>query len=187
MNITPRLHHAIQFATRAHDGHYRKDGDIPYISHPFAVASIVSEYTDDEDIIIGALFHDILEDIDKEGFSSRVIMNEFGTHVLDIIDGCTEKVAKSESWKKRKDSYIAHIAHAPTESLYIIAADKMHNALSTVEDHKKIGEAIWNRFGGTKEQTQWFYRAVYESLRENRCNEAILSKLDQVIIKLEEL
>jgi (p)ppGpp synthase/HD superfamily hydrolase len=51
-------------ACRLHLNQVRKaDEGLPYISHPFSVAWILSSYTDDEDTIKAGLLHDILEDV----------------------------------------------------------------------------------------------------------------------------
>ena len=58
---TKRLYSAFQYADSAHSGQLRKDGS-PYITHPLAVAEIVSELELDTDSIIAALLHDCIED-----------------------------------------------------------------------------------------------------------------------------
>ena len=41
---------AIDFATKVHEGQYRKGTDRPYIVHPMEVGKIVSTMTQDEEI-----------------------------------------------------------------------------------------------------------------------------------------
>ena len=43
---------AIDFATKVHEGQYRKGTDRPYIVHPMEVGKIVSTMTQDEEIIM---------------------------------------------------------------------------------------------------------------------------------------
>ena len=47
---------AIDFATKVHEGQYRKGTDRPYIVHPMEVGKIVSTMTQDEEIISAFLF-----------------------------------------------------------------------------------------------------------------------------------
>jgi len=56
------LNKAIQEAAVAHGDQKRTDTDIPYITHPFMVAMILSEagYTKDE--VVAGVLHDTLED-----------------------------------------------------------------------------------------------------------------------------
>ena len=56
---------AYEFAEFHHRGQRRASGE-PYITHPVAVATILARYGVDEDTIIGALCHDVVEDCDDE-------------------------------------------------------------------------------------------------------------------------
>ena len=46
------INKAIEFATRAHAGQFRKGTRRPYIVHPIEVGDIVSTMTQDEEIMI---------------------------------------------------------------------------------------------------------------------------------------
>ncbi len=50
------INKAIEFATRAHAGQFRKGTRRPYIVHPIEVGDIVSTMTQDEEIISAAVF-----------------------------------------------------------------------------------------------------------------------------------
>ena len=53
MKLTAKIQKAIDLASMLHIGQVRKgNDDLPYISHPFSVAWILSEYTDDEDVVV---------------------------------------------------------------------------------------------------------------------------------------
>jgi (p)ppGpp synthase/HD superfamily hydrolase len=64
--LTTRFEHALQYAIIVHTGQVRKGTQIPYISHLFAVTSIVLEHGATEDEAIGALLHDAGEDAGGE-------------------------------------------------------------------------------------------------------------------------
>lgn len=51
------INKAIEFATRAHAGQFRKGTRRPYIVHPIEVGDIVSTMTQDEEIISAAVLH----------------------------------------------------------------------------------------------------------------------------------
>ena len=53
---------AIEFATRAHRGQFRKGTRRPYIVHPIEVGDIVCSMTTDEEVISAAYLHDTIED-----------------------------------------------------------------------------------------------------------------------------
>ena len=79
--LTERYSKALEFAKEAHKGIVRKTSDTPYITHPIEVAEIVAQMSSDEDVIIAALLHDVvedtaytLEDISKIWHESMVIL-----------------------------------------------------------------------------------------------------------------
>lgn len=63
--MTPRLQLAIDFMKAAHRsiGQKRRDGVRDYEVHPLEVMERVSKATQDEDVLIAALYHDIIEDV----------------------------------------------------------------------------------------------------------------------------
>ena len=58
MLYTEKTKKAMLYAYRVHDGQFDKGG-MPYILHPLAVAEMMG---DDEDAVIVALLHDVIED-----------------------------------------------------------------------------------------------------------------------------
>src|SRR5690349_1275333 len=56
-----RIRHGYYVAEQAHSGQTRDSGE-PYINHPLAVARILVELHMDDDTIVAALLHDVLED-----------------------------------------------------------------------------------------------------------------------------
>lgn len=158
--LSRRLDNAIRVATRAHQYQKRKGSDMPYIVHPFAVMTIASRATRDEDVLIACLFHDIIEDV-PEQYSREQMVAEFGEQVAVIVDGVT-KDDSIASWRERSDAYLAHLNTASIESVIVSAADKIHNLQSILIDHEEIGEKIWERFNAGKEQQVWWYESVLQ-------------------------
>ena len=65
------LEDVVTFATKKHEGQFRKYTDnVPYITHPLAVADLVAEHyrLHDEvaptDVLAAAILHDVVEDTD---------------------------------------------------------------------------------------------------------------------------
>ena len=89
------INKAIEFATRAHAGQFRKGTRRPYIVHPIEVGDIVSTMTQDEEIISAAVLHDTIEDC--EGVSREILARENqdmdGTQVCNdrTYTKCTER------------------------------------------------------------------------------------------------
>ena len=147
---SPRLIQAINTAAWAHRDHVRKGTDIPYVSHVFGVMQLVSQVTDDEDVLIAALFHDILEDVPEE-YSPERMTREFGERVVELVRGVTKDSTLS-SWQERADAYLAHLRKADDGSVVISAADKLHNLLSIHADLDELGDDLWARFNSGKER-----------------------------------
>src|SRR5260370_41881264 len=55
---------AFEFSETAHRGQFRKSGE-PYITHPLAVASILSQWRIDAPGLAAARMHDVLEDTSR--------------------------------------------------------------------------------------------------------------------------
>lgn len=74
---------AIEFASKAHEGQFRKGTRRPYIVHPVEVAEIVATMTADEEIICAAVLHDTIEDC-KE-VTEEILKLRFGERVASIV------------------------------------------------------------------------------------------------------
>ena len=83
---------AYNFALSAHK-YQRRDAGDPYISHPIAVADILTELKLDSATITTGLLHDTIEDT-KATYES--VKNEFGSEVADLVDGVTKISAIEE-------------------------------------------------------------------------------------------
>lgn len=53
---------AIKFVADAHQGHYRKGTNIPYISHLMNVMKILCEYGCDKEIVTAGILHDVVDE-----------------------------------------------------------------------------------------------------------------------------
>lgn len=78
---------AFQFAKAAHAGVRRRSGE-PYIMHPIAVATIVSQEIGlGSTSIAAALLHDVVEDTE---FTVEDIEQHFGPKIAQLVDGLTK-------------------------------------------------------------------------------------------------
>jgi len=129
------LHEAVEFARRAHEGQFRKNGD-PYIYHPLSIAlDISSSHMADPTTIYACLFHDILEDTDVD---PAVIAERFGQPVLRVVEGLTKiKNQKIESFDK-----FFQLSLRYPRILFIKIFDRFHNMRTIhhlpVEKQKRI-------------------------------------------------
>ncbi|HLL68491.1 MAG TPA: bifunctional (p)ppGpp synthetase/guanosine-3',5'-bis(diphosphate) 3'-pyrophosphohydrolase [Micromonosporaceae bacterium] len=119
------LQKAFDIAEGWHNGQYRKSGD-PYITHPLAVAGILSELGMDTTTLVAALLHDTIEDTP---YTLEQMEIDFGGEVRLLVDGVTklDKVklgdaAKAETIRKM----VVAMAKDP-RVLVIKLADRLHN------------------------------------------------------------
>lgn len=178
-----RLMRGIATASRAHDGHYRKGSGVPYISHPMSVMLIAASVTHDEDVLLAALFHDILEDV-PENYSRAEMKDEFGLRVVEIVEGVT-KNSSLPSWQERADAYLEQLSRGSAKSIIVAAADKFHNLSQTLEDLDSEGHSLWRRFRSTPSQQLWWYRSVRNVVAERLPDMPLLDDLDVLIERLD--
>ena len=118
---------AIEFGRAAHQGQTRQSGD-PYISHPIAVARILTTLHLDVQAIIAALLHDVVEDTDT---TTEQVAKKFGEPVAELVDGLskldrvlfeTREDAQAENFRKM----LLAMAH-DVRVILIKLADRLHN------------------------------------------------------------
>ena len=80
------LNKAYTFALEAHKNQKRDEG-IPYISHPVAVANILTELKLDSATIATGLLHDTVEDTKA---TYETVKKEFGEEVANLVEGVTK-------------------------------------------------------------------------------------------------
>ena len=154
-----KIHQAIIFATKAHEGQVRKGTDIPYIVHPMEVMQILTENDCDETVILAGILHDTLEDTPT---TSEDICRYFGQEVLDLVQNESED--KSKTWQERKQATIDHLANASKEVQLVCCADKLSNIKSIYADKQVLGDAVFDRFNAPKDKVQWYYQSVAQAL-----------------------
>ena len=137
MTYTSRTERAIKTAAIFHRTQTRKGKDsLPYVTHLFSVYAILRDHTDDEDILIAGLLHDILEDT---SYTAHELETDFGLRVRSIVEGVTQKTehnGKKLSWVEQKELYLERLKSAPKESVMVAAADKLHNFQSSLEEYE---------------------------------------------------
>ncbi|UXY15327.1 bifunctional (p)ppGpp synthetase/guanosine-3',5'-bis(diphosphate) 3'-pyrophosphohydrolase [Chitiniphilus purpureus] len=118
---------AFKFSEAAHRGQMRHTGD-PYISHPLAVASILTAWHLDAQALAAALLHDVMEDT---GVSKLELTEKFGRHVAELVDGMS-KIDKLEfqSKEEAQAENFRKMLLAMARDLRVILiklADRLHN------------------------------------------------------------
>jgi (p)ppGpp synthase/HD superfamily hydrolase len=76
------LRNAFLFAETAHRDQSRQSGE-PYITHPLAVASILTQWKLDAQALAAALLHDVMED---SGVTKLELTEKFGKSVAELVE-----------------------------------------------------------------------------------------------------
>ncbi|MCG7757468.1 MAG: bifunctional (p)ppGpp synthetase/guanosine-3',5'-bis(diphosphate) 3'-pyrophosphohydrolase [Nitrosomonas sp.] len=122
-----QLRNAYSFGQGAHSGQFRKSGE-PYISHPVAVARILSKLHLDAPTLTAALLHDVVEDTN---ISKAEISERFGEPVAELVDGVskltkiefqTQEEAQAENFRKMLLAMARDV-----RVILIKLADRLHN------------------------------------------------------------
>jgi len=174
---------AIEFATQAHTGQFRKGTELPYILHPLGVAEILIEYECSEEMVVAGILHDTVEDTPV---TLKDINENFGVRVANMVAALSES-DKSDSWENRKQHTIDYLKSASIEVLLISCADKLHNIRAIQKDYEKYGEALWSRFNRPKTKQSWYYQALAEvfiSRAESDTSKSLFSEFQLEVDKV---
>src|SRR5437870_7928982 len=118
---------AFEFSETAHRGQFRKSGE-PYITHPLAVASSLSQWRIDAEGLAAALLHDVMEDTSVTRSQLEI---KFGRPVAEMVDGVskldqiefsTREEAQAESFRKMLLAMARDV-----RVILIKLADRLHN------------------------------------------------------------
>ncbi len=186
IKLGARFRRAFLFAAEMHKDQTRKASTIPYVAHLMGVASLVLEAGGDEDLVIAALLHDVVEDCGGAPMLKEV-RRRFGPRVAKVVDGCTDAdTYPKPPWRERKEKYISHLKSADADTQLVSAADKLNNVRSIVSDYRVIGESVWSRFNGGREGTLWYYRTLRDVFLRRKRNR-ITRELELAVSELESL
>ena len=141
------LEKALELSIHYHHGQYRKSGE-EYVVHPILVAAIVAYFGGDEEMIVAALLHDVVEDTEC---SSEEIGEHFGQGTQKLVEGLTKIVEirdknliPSYSDEKIIASALSFrkmllVSISDVRVLVIKLCDRLHNMLtiSALPPHKQ--------------------------------------------------
>ncbi len=122
-----RIEAAYAMARLAHSGQLRRDGS-PYVTHCVAAAEIAVDMGLDEDSIVSALLHDVIEDTQ---LTHQDIARQFGEPVANIVEGVT-KLTRVQYTSKEDEQMenLRKMLMAMAKDIRVILikiADRLHN------------------------------------------------------------
>ena len=117
---------AYHFAESAHKGQKRKSGE-PYITHPLAVANILSDMHMDHQCLMAALLHDVIEDT---SVPKHTLGQEFDQEVAELVDGVSKLKSMFHSRAEAQAENFQKMTLAMAKDIRVILvklADRLHN------------------------------------------------------------
>lgn len=106
---------AYKFAELAHKGAFRRLEKMPYIVHPDRVARSVLVYSRDQDLVIAALLHDVVED---SKFTRHNIERLFGKRVATLVAELTSDPLQLE--KMGKTAYLSYKLNSISDDALLV-------------------------------------------------------------------
>ena len=168
-----KIQKAVKFAIKTHEVYQkqtRKGKGVSYIPHPLAVGLILSRAIAEEDLIIAGILHDTIEDsIEEKKVTFKMIEERFGQKVADLVMSVSEK-NKDLPWVERKKTALEHIKEFSQDSLFLKSADVISNTSEILDDYKKEGDKIFERFNSPepkKENSLKNYIKVMETILDH--------------------
>lgn len=122
-----RVRDAYEYAVKLHEGQKRRDGS-PYVTHCVATAEIIAEQGLDEDSVVAALLHDVIEDTPA---TYDDVKRQFGSTVADIVEGVTKLTrVQYTSHEEEQAENLRKMLIAMAKDIRVILikiADRLHN------------------------------------------------------------
>lgn len=121
-----RLMKAYELAKKAHGNQKRASGE-PYIIHPLSVAKILIDLRPDEDSLVTAILHDVLEDTDT---SIDELQELFGESVIPLLKGMEKLRNIYYRGRERQIENLRKMFISMSNDIRVILiklADRLHN------------------------------------------------------------
>ncbi len=139
-----KIKQAYDLAKEAHKNQKRRSGE-PYIMHPVAVAQILFKLGMDNECIISALLHDVVEDTE---YDLPYIKEHFGDDVELLVDGVTKlgqiPLSTREEVQAENIRKMFMAMNKDVRVIIIKLADRLHNmrTLQHMPDYKQREKSL---------------------------------------------
>ncbi len=202
---TAKIEKAYEIAKEAHGDQTRLSGE-SYISHPLAVATILVDLGMDNDTVIAAILHDVVEDTTVP---LKTIASTFGKDVSALVDGVTKLgLIIFSSVEERQAENLRKMLLAMSKDVRVMLiklCDRLHNmrtgdawpeqkqrdkALETMEVYAPIAHRLG--MSNVKEELEdrslqyldpIAYKEITEHLAKNGFENNFITKVTQKIEK----
>jgi len=174
---------AYEFSEVAHKDHQRKSGE-PYFVHLVETAKILAELGMGPKTIAAGLLHDSIEDV---GVTPQTIEKEFGTEILNLVEGVTKLGTLKYQGMTRHTESLRKLFVAMSQDIRVVIiklSDRLHNmrtlqhvspekqrriALETLEIYAPVAERLgMGRLKGELEDLAfpYVYPQEYEEVKK---------------------
>ncbi len=195
-----RVRDAYEYAVKLHEGQKRRDGS-PYVTHCVATAEIIAEQGLDEDSVVAALLHDVIEDTPA---TYDDVKRQFGATVADIVEGVTKLTrVQYTSHEEEQAENLRKMLIAMAKDIRVILikiADRLHN-MRTMDYQSKekqliksaetmeIYAPIAHRLGMQKIKWELEDRSLYYLDREGykEITEALSTRMDTLRVFMDKV
>jgi len=178
---TPKEKQAWEFAQDKHKDQIRKFINKPYFdAHVQKVNGLVKQYTTDEDLLVAALLHDVLEDCYSNKWEGYKDIKElFGKRVAEIVLELTSDGDEIDHrYDGSKTDYLIYKMTKMSEDALII---KLCDRLQNISDAFTASDKFRNKYF---QETSQIVDAIENSRELNSTHQKILadikSKLDNI-------
>jgi (p)ppGpp synthase/HD superfamily hydrolase len=119
---SPLTRSALEFAKRRHGAQTRAlDGEIPLVTHPIEVASLLDEAGYPDEVVAAGMLHDVLEDTDVE---AGELEERFGSEVARLVVEVSDDPSIDDE-SERRAALRRQVANADEHVLALFATDKI--------------------------------------------------------------
>jgi GTP pyrophosphokinase len=171
---------ALRFARRAHLGQHRKQTSEQFVEHPIAVARLLRDSGFDDEIIVAAYLHDVVE---KTEIGLPEIRERFGPDVAEMVDALSEDEGVDE-YAVRKRALRRRVLESGRNPVLIYAADRVANMRDWRKVRPEDREEIGARLNTTLEER---FELWQEDLQELAQLDPDLPFLAEIELELREL
>jgi (p)ppGpp synthase/HD superfamily hydrolase len=133
------LEKVIAFATQRHGEQKRKYTNVPHITHPLRVASLVKSTGAPGHVVAAAVLHDVLEDTPT---THAELVHHFGPDVADLVQELTDVYVAGSGGNRaqRKAKEAERLGKASPHAQTIKLADLIDNARDIEQNDPKFAK-----------------------------------------------
>ena len=144
---------AIRLVVKAFENKKRIKENINLSFHSISVGFMLKNLGCDEDVVLGGLLHDIIED---SNYDYEYLVDNFGKNVADYVLNVSEDMS-IKNWKERKIAFMENLEKQDNNIILIEVADKLHNLLSDYHLWEEEGSSALATLKTTYEMNKWYY------------------------------